>query len=591
MKTRTKSLILMVLLIALLVLFSTVSSAADSFKIDNISAIVNDTKAEIEWAKVDGATGYEVYVDLPAIGYQYIGTVKSNGVQIIGFDEGETYGVKVRAYKTVGSNVTYSDFSTEVRFKFGEDTTTTSSLGKIGEIEAISYGATGSLKWDKVTNADGYQIFAKVGNGNFVDMGTTTSTDIKLIGMQADKVYTIKVRPYIEISGEKVYGTFSDSVILKYEEEPEEDVKIDRVTNFTVSVSGTRAYLTWNSLSNVDGYEILVEMPGGTEAVYSSDTNKLTLQNFTEGYRYKAKVRAYKYVNGTKVYGSYSSTKYIEIEEKEKIKLDRVTDLKVTVTGQKAKFTWDRVSGADGYEIEIYRPDRGYYTTTTSSTSKMITGFEYLDEKYTVRVRAYKNVNGTKIYGNYSSKKYFRGEQEAPGKVTDVRIIVYNGEAEVTWDKVSGVDGYELRIYKPGKGYETVRTTKTSKTIYNTVDNKRYTVQVRAYVNADGERKYGDYSDKVDFLGYNIDLDKVTGLRTAKSGSRVTLKWDRVDDADGYEITIYEPDGDSYTRTTTTNSKRITGISNKSGYKFKVRAYVIVNGEKGYGPYSTRKSF
>ena len=300
MKFKTKSLILMVLIIALLVLFGTNSSAAGTFKIDKISAIVNDTNAKIEWTDVDGATGYEVYVELPAIGYQYIGTVKSNGVQIIGFEQGTTYGVKVRAYKENGSNKTYSDFSQEVKFKYGEDEKVTSILGTIDKIEAISYGTTGALKWDKVDNADGYQIYASVGNGSFVDMGTTTSTEIKVIGMDKNRVYTIKIRPFMESSEGRIYGSFSELAILKFEDTTEE-VKLDKVNNFNVSVVGTKVNLNWNSVSNADGYEVLVEMPGGTDAVYSVDTNKLTLQNFSAGYTYKAKVNL---VNG----GDYGYT-------------------------------------------------------------------------------------------------------------------------------------------------------------------------------------------------------------------------------------------------------------------------------------------
>lgn len=599
MKFKTKSLILIVLLIALLVLFGTNSSAAQSFRIDNISAIVDNTNAKIQWTEAEGATGYEVYVELPAVGYQYIGTVTSNEVQIIGFEHGTTYGVKVRAYKGNGANTTYSGFSQEVKFKYGESTKTTSSLGTIGKIEAISYGTTGSLKWDKVDNADGYQILAKVGNGNFIDMGTTTSTELKVIGMDRKRVYTIKIRPYMDVAGERVFGTFSETAILKFEDSTQEEIKIDTVNNFNISTNNSKAYLTWNKVNGADGYEVLVEMPEGTEAVYNVERNNLTLQNFTAGYTYKAKVRAYKYADGKKVYGNYSNTKNIKIEKiEEEIKLDTVTNLNISLNGQTAKITWNRVNGASGYEIEIDDPDRGNIITTTTTTNKTISGFKNNKENYAIRVRAYKNADGKKVYGNYSNKKYFKGEKieekpDEPGKVTGVDVDINDDEVRITWDRVSGADGYELKVYEPGEGYSTYRITSRSKTLYNLdYSNTRYFVQVRAYINANGERIYGDYSSKKYFRIEKEELDKVTDVKINVDGEKAKITWDRVSGADGYELRIYEPDEGYYTIRTSSTSKTLYNVEySSSKYSVQIRAYENVDGRRKYGEYSTKKYF
>ena len=594
MKMRTKSLILMVLIIALLVLLGTNSSAAGLFKIDKISAIVNDTNAKIEWNDVEGATGYEVYVELPAVGYQYIGTVKSSGVQIIGFEQGTTYSVKVRAYKENGSNITYSDFSQEVNFKYGEDEEITSTLGTIGKIEAISYGTTGSLKWNKVDNADGYEIYASVGNGNFIDMGTTTSTEIKVIGMDKNRVYTIKIRPFMDSSEGRIYGSFSELAILKFESTTEE-VKVNKVYNFRISVVGTKANLSWNSVSNADGYEVLVEMPEGTNAVYSVDTNKLTLQNFSAGYTYKAKVRAYKYVNGNRVYGDYSSLKNITIEEEEEIKLDRVTNLQVKVTGETAKFTWNRVSGASGYELEIYDPDRGYLTTTTTTISKTIAGFDNPNVTYAARVRAYKNVNGNKVYGEYSNVLFFWKEQIKLDKVTNVIATTEGEKAKITWNKVSEANGYEIIMYKPDGSTYTTRTTSTSKTFYNIEKDGLYSVQVRAYANVSGQREYGDYSDKLYFIGgYTLDETapgQVTGVNIIRNGENVTFMWNPVSDALGYEMKIYEKGKNTFKADTFKTMETIYTIPSTGNYIFSVRAYKYINGVKVYSKYATTKEF
>ena len=73
----------------------------------------------------------------------------------------------------------------------------------------------------------------------------------------------------------------------------------------------------------------------------------------------------------------------------------------------KIKVTWKKDSAADGYQI-AYRIKGGswQYTTVTSedTLSKTLTGLKS-GKTYQVKVRAYENVNGEKVYGSYSTIK------------------------------------------------------------------------------------------------------------------------------------------------------------------------------------------
>ena len=115
--------------------------------------------------------------------------------------------------------------------------------------------------------------------------------------------------------------------------------------------------------------------------------------------RYSIKVRAYKYVNGKKVYGEYSTKKYFRGEQEE---VDTVTGLVVKRSGDAAKFSWNKVTGADGYEIVVYIPGIGNCTYNETSTSRYMTGFTETKYKYTVKVRAYEYMDGKKVYGDYT---------------------------------------------------------------------------------------------------------------------------------------------------------------------------------------------
>lgn len=103
-------------------------------------------------------------------------------------------------------------------------------------------------------------------------------------------------------------------------------------------------------------------------------------------------------------------------------KEDEDSDTEVTVSkptlksvkaikkGHKIKVSWNKVSNASGYQICWYKDKKCKKTvakkniTNANTTTYSAKGFTK-GKKYYVRVRAYKNVNGSKIYGKKSTIK------------------------------------------------------------------------------------------------------------------------------------------------------------------------------------------
>ena len=582
--------VLTIVFILLTMSLATLSYASTNFYVDNIDATITDTDVLVEWSNTKDADGYEVYVELPAIGYQHIGDIASNKVQIIGFKKGEMYAIKVRAYKENGNTRKVSDYSSEVIFKFGESSNVTSQIGEIKNIKAVSLGTTGKVEWDKVSNADGYAIYAGVGNSNLVRLGQTDDNKVDLINMKKEYVYTLKIKPFIEKNGETIYGSFSDLAILKYEEKVVPQ-KPDTVQNLKVQMNGDVANLTWNKVENVDGYEVCIEVPGnGKRAYYNVDVNEISLRNFTEGYTYKATVRAYIYVNGEKIFGESSQTKNIKYEKK--IELDKVTGLNVTMNGDKATFKWNSVKDAEGYEIVVNMPGIGEQKYISKSTTRDVTGIISKDTLYSVKVRAY--ADDGKICGEYSDTKYFKNNQKIEvGKVTGLKVQMDEDKAIFKWNRVSGADGYQLVIYKPGRGIDTytVYTTSRSMTGFTNKDSY-YNVKVRAFVNDNGI-VYGEYSDVEYFKNEEkIELNRVTGLKVTMDEDEATFKWNSVRDADGYEIVVNIPGLGDQKYTSKSTTKTLDEFTEtKYNYTVKVRAYADDNGKKVYGDYSSTVNF
>ena len=116
---------------------------------------------------------------------------------------------------------------------------------------------------------------------------------------------------------------------------------------------------------------------------------------------YQYKVRAYKKNGSTTVTGKYSKV------IKAATSPQKVTAVKVKRSGNKAKLSWKKVKGADGYEIYRATSKKGSYKKI--KTIKKGSAVSYTDGKakkgkmYYYKVRAVKNVGKTSVSGTASN--------------------------------------------------------------------------------------------------------------------------------------------------------------------------------------------
>lgn len=145
--------------------------------------------------------------------------------------------------------------------------------------------------------------------------------------------------------------------------------------------SSSSLTFSWKKVTGAEGYRIVC----GSKA-YEITGTKMTVKKLKAGTIYKIAVQPYTTYKGQKEYGNATSVKNVTACAK-------VTGIRKS----KTKVKWKKIS-ASGYEI-CYSKKKNF-----KSAKKLLvkTTSKKLKKGYYVKVRAYKVLNGKKIYGSYS---------------------------------------------------------------------------------------------------------------------------------------------------------------------------------------------
>lgn len=85
------------------------------------------------------------------------------------------------------------------------------------------------------------------------------------------------------------------------------------------NISKRKVKLVWNKVAGADGYEIYIKAPGKKtfkkRATKSAKVKSITHSGLKKGKKYSYKVRAFRKVNGKKVYGAFSTVRKVKIKK------------------------------------------------------------------------------------------------------------------------------------------------------------------------------------------------------------------------------------------------------------------------------------
>ena len=184
------------------------------------------------------------------------------------------------------------------------------------------------------------------------------------------------------------------------------------------------------------------------------------------------------------------------------------------------KLKWNRVSGASGYQVYVRTAVNGTWRLAETTTDLREDVDDLIDARgYWLKVRAYKNTSGGKVYGPFSAVVKTSTD---PDEVQDLSLQkVSSKKVKLSWNKVPGAEGY--RVYKynesTGKWDRVAKTSKTSKQVsVSAAGGERF--RVKAYTEYKDKRYYGDPSDSVKYVVNKAN----NGSVSAAQAKQIALK-------------------------------------------------------------------
>lgn len=279
------------------------------------------------------------------------------------------------------------------------------------------------------------------------------------------------------------------------------------------------------------------------------------------------------------------------------IVLGKVSSIKVApVSHEVIGISWSKVAGASGYDI--YRSNDGsnkfkrIKNITSGSTLSYKNSGLSIGQVYRYKVRAYRYVGNTKVYGDYSYIRKTRARPATP-VITSVKKVNYN-TLKISWKEVPGALAYKVYVSSSPNGkYKTIASIESGKKLTCTdrvaTCGKTYYYQVRAYRRV-GLKRYFSSASQYKTGKTTPNGTKFTG-ETMSWSTSVDLVWKTSKGAAGYEIYRSTNAKSGYKSVKVITSGKTTKWSNKNlsstkTYYYKIRPFGKDGSKKVYGSYS-----
>ncbi len=346
---------------------------------------------------------------------------------------------------------------------------------------AVNANGSFKLSWNKVNGAEKYELYIKQADGSYKLMKTTTGTSFTTATAAYGKQYSYKMRA-VKGNTKSAYSAVVNAKNTKKLQAPTAKV--------TVNANGTFK-LSWNKVAGADKYELYIKQADGSYKLMKTTTaTSFTTAFATYGKQFSYKIRAVNSKNKS-LTSAYSSV----VNATNNKKLQTPT-MKASVNANGTfKLSWNKVAGADKYELYIKQANGSYKLMKTTTTTSFTTAFATYGKQFSYKMRAVnsKNSSAASAYSAVVNAKNTKKLQTPAMKVT----VNTNGSFKLSWNKVEGATSYQLYIKQANGSYKLMKTTtSTSFTTAVAAKGKTYSYKMVA-VTSKNKNATSNYSNVV----------------------------------------------------------------------------------------------
>ena len=259
---------------------------------------------------------------------------------------------------------------------------------------------TVDLSWSPVSGADGYTVQI-LKNGKWVSVGNFVGTSAQISGLLPGSVNYVHIAAYASSNGKTYIGNYNTSVKI--------ETTVGAINPRVSAYANNFVTLTWDKQTAANGYEVFKYDASSKKYVLyknitNPNTNTCKVTGLASNKKYSFKVRAYQIDDSEKTYASFGAV----VSQYTSIAKPKLNSAKST-SKKKIKASWSKVGGASGYQVmwSTYKNfSKNYKTKSVKAkySSKTVTTAQS-KKTYYVRVRAYKTINGKKVYSQWSNTK------------------------------------------------------------------------------------------------------------------------------------------------------------------------------------------
>lgn len=408
--------------------FNTVATAEAAVSTKPGKVVLTGIKAtsynriRINWKKASNATHYRIYYKVPGGRWKWIKTVRSNVTSYTHISSkknpikcGQKYTYTVRAYNSRSKKAG----SYNTRGLTTKTVPTTVSLRNIKR----NANNTVTISWKKAYGGNYYRVYRKTSGTGWKLLANVKSSSFSYTDRKPVKgkknIYTVRCYN----SSTRVAGRYNSKGL---------SVTVGN-TSSSSRTPGTPALLkisssaynkitiSWKKASNATHYRIFYKVPGGSWKQVATVRSNVTRYTHTSsakcpiklGQKYTYTVRAYN--SSSKKWGRYDSRGLTVIpalgrptvSDWKKTHDSATCNCKIPHNGVAYTISWNKIPGASGYQVYSGIQDsEGWHTEYSNTTKCQFTlNFSHINTQIKAKVRAFKTVNGRRIYGSWSTMK------------------------------------------------------------------------------------------------------------------------------------------------------------------------------------------